>query len=286
MKKTLLFTLLTSFLIALVAMKNKPVRIFLAGDSTMADKEEIAYPETGWGQVLPSYFDKDVIIENHARNGRSTRTFISEGRWEFLLSHVQKGDYVVIQFGHNDQSKNKTDRYTTPEQYKENLTKMVNDTRSKGGIPILCTPIERRKFDKSGNFVDQHGNYPNLVRQVAQEQKVILVDMQHSSMDFIIAAGDSASCQYFLHVKPGECKRHPDGKIDNTHLKPTGAMEMARLFLEGVKNKKHDKQLKRLLKHLRKDSDVALTYTTPVEGVSKLASKTNNKLDEGEKGQK
>ncbi|MBQ9591888.1 MAG: rhamnogalacturonan acetylesterase [Paludibacteraceae bacterium] len=286
MKKTLFLASFIAVIATLIAMKNKPVRILMAGDSTMADKEQIAYPETGWGQVLPSYFDDDVVIENHARNGRSTRTFISEGRWDFLLSHVQKGDYVVIQFGHNDQSVKKADRYTTPEQYKQNLTKMVNDTKAKGGIPILCTPIERRKFDKSGNFVDQHGNYPNLARQVAQEQNVIFVDMQHSSMDFIIAAGDSASCQYFLHVKPGECQKHPEGKIDNTHLKPVGALAMANLFIEGLQQQSDNKQLKQLLKHVKKSDNVTLTYTTPVAGINKLANKTNNQIDEGEKGQK
>lgn len=286
MKKLLSIALAACVVIGILAVKDKPARILMAGDSTMADKEEIAFPETGWGQVLPSFFDDQVVIENHSRNGRSTRTFISEGRWDFLLSHVQKGDYVVIQFGHNDQSIKKADRYTTPEQYKANLTKMVKETRDKGGIPIICTPIERRKFDKSGNFVDQHGNYPNLARQVAKEQNTILIDMQHSSMDFIIAAGDSGSCQYFLHVKAGECKKHPDGKIDNTHLKPVGAMAMAQLFIDGLQAQKEDKQLTQLLFHLRKSEDVKLTYTTPVKGINKLGSQTNNKIDEGEKVQK
>ena len=268
--------------IALTASKQKAVKIFMAGDSTMADKEEIAYPETGWGQTLPSYFNENVVVENHARNGRSTRTFISEGRWDFLINRVGKGDFVVIQFGHNDQSIKKADRYTTPEQYKANLTKMVQDVKAKKATPIICTPIERRKFDKNGNFVDQHGNYPNLARQVANEQNVLLIDMQHSSMDFIIENGKDGSVKYFLHVKPGECKKHPDGKEDNTHLRPEGAMAMGKLFINELCNS-NDKRIKPLIKNLRKDSEVKLTYTTKVQGIENLKSNTNNNLDEGEK---
>lgn len=281
--KLLIITAALISVVAFTASKQKPVKIFLAGDSTMADKEEIAYPETGWGQTLPSYFNDNVIIENHARNGRSTRTFISEGRWDFLISRVGKGDFVVIQFGHNDQSKKKADRYTTPEQYKANLEKMVDDVRAKGATPILCTPIERRKFDNNDNFVDQHGNYPNLARAVAKEKGVILIDMQHSSMDFLIAAGKEGSVKYFLHVKPGECKKHPDGKEDNTHLRPEGALEMGKLFINEIEaNGKDHKELNPLIKNIKK-GEITLTYTTKVDGIEKLKSNTNNNLDEGEK---
>ncbi|MBP5136902.1 MAG: rhamnogalacturonan acetylesterase [Paludibacteraceae bacterium] len=281
--KLLIRTAALISVVAFTASKQKPVKIFLAGDSTMADKEEIAYPETGWGQTLPSYFNDNVIIENHARNGRSTRTFISEGRWDFLISRVGKGDFVVIQFGHNDQSKKKADRYTTPEQYKANLEKMVDDVRAKGATPILCTPIERRKFDNNDNFVDQHGNYPNLVRAVAKEKNVILIDMQHSSMDFLIAAGTEGSIKYFLHVKPGECKKHPDGKEDNTHLRPEGALAIGKLFINEIEaNGKDHKELNPLIKNIKK-GEITLTYTTKVDGIEKLKSNTNNNLDEGEK---
>lgn len=249
MKKLFLYSLLLLATFGLTATKQKAVRIFMAGDSTMADKEKRAYPETGWGQVFPSYFDEDVVIENHSRNGRSTRTFISEGRWDFLMKRVGKGDYVIIQFGHNDQSKSKADRYTEPEQYKANLKKMVTDVRNKKAIPILCTPVERRKFDKNGNFVDQHGNYPNLVRQVAKENGVILIDMHHSSMDFLTEAGEEKSATYFLHIGPGESEKYPEGKKDNTHFKPEGAMQMARLFIEEVQQK-DDKSLKAMQKHI------------------------------------
>lgn len=285
MKKLVTIALSAMLMIGLMSGKDKPVKVFIAGDSTAADKEEIAFPETGWGQVLPSYFNDKVIVENHARNGRSTRTFISEGRWDYLINRVSKGDYVVIQFGHNDQSKKKQDRYTTPEDFKKNFEKMVKDVRAKGATPILCTPIERRKFDKSDNFVDQHGNYPNLIRQVAKEQGTILIDMQHESMDWMIEQGREGSKQFFLHVKPGECKKHPEGKEDNTHLKPIGAMAMAKIFVDGVKSNK-SKALKGLQKNIIENNDGKITYTTQLEEIKKLGKNTNNKLDEGEKGQK
>lgn len=277
MKKVILFVSAALLLIGLVSMKQKSVKIFLAGDSTMADKEKRAFPETGWGMVLPSYFNDNVLIENHARNGRSTRTFISEGRWDFMLQRVAKGDFVVIQFGHNDQSKQKQDRYTSPEDYKKNLERFVADVRGKGATPILCTPVERRKFDKDSNFVDQHGNYPNLVRQVATEKKVLFIDMQHTSMDFLIGQGNEASKQFFLHVKPGESEKYPEGKEDNTHFKPAGAMEMARMFVEAIQTLK----IKPLVKNMNPAEEVKLQYTIPVAGLDDLKSTINHNLDEG-----
>ncbi len=212
-----------------------PVRIFMAGDSTMADKDSVAYPETGWGMVLPSFFNENVVIENHARNGRSTRTFISEGRWEKMMAKVSAGDFVFIQFGHNDQSENKPDRYTSPEDYRANLVRFVNDVRAKDASPILFTPVMRRKFDKNGQFVDQHGVYPDIVRAVAQEMNVPLVDMHKSSEKFIVGLGEEGSIKLFMHVAPGESKKYPDGNIDNTHFRREGAFEMAKLAVEGLK---------------------------------------------------
>jgi lysophospholipase L1-like esterase len=279
MKK--LFLYLSAVIIALsfIASKEKPVKIFLAGDSTMADKPLNSCPEVGWGMVLPSYFNDNVIIENHARNGRSTRTFISEGRWDFLLNRVSKGDFVVIQFGHNDQSKDKADRYTTPEDFKKNFVRFVTDVRAKGATPILCTPVERRKFDSKDNFVDQHGNYPNLIRQVADSMNVALIDMQHTSMDLIISKGVEGSKELFLHVGPGECPKFPDGKEDNTHFKDAGAMAMAQLFVNGIKQL----NIEALVKNLRPASEVKLQYTVPVPNLDNLKNTIDHTKDEGEK---
>src|SRR6185436_4636071 len=148
----------------------------------MAQKLPTKRPETGWGEALQQYFrDDKVKVENHAQNGRSTRTFISEGRWQAIVDKLRKGDYVLIQFGHNDESKDKVDRYTPPEDYRRNLINFIKDVRAKRATPILLTPVMRRRFDKDGKFYDTHGEYPDIVRQVAAEQKVDLIDMHRLS---------------------------------------------------------------------------------------------------------
>lgn len=197
MKKSLL--LFSSFLIifSFCSWKNKPVKLFLIGDSTMADKTPIeGNPERGWGMVLPSYFNDQVIIENHARNGRSSRTFIEEGRWNFVINRIEKGDYVVIQFGHNDEVKEKKS-FTTQEDFKKNFEKMVTEVRAKGANPILCTSVARRKFDSiSGDLVDTHPTYPNIIRQVANEMNVPLIDMQRKSEEVLKSYGPDKSNNY------------------------------------------------------------------------------------------
>lgn len=211
-----------------------PIRIFMIGDSTMADKPTYNNPERGWGQLLPQFFDSSVTIFNHAKNGRSTRTFINEGRWDSVLNQLTKGDYVIIQFGHNDQSKEKVDRYTPPEDFKKNLYKFVKETREKGATPILCTPIMRRRFDSTGTFYDVHGVYPDLVREVARELNVCLVDMHHESEKIIIHHGAEGSKKIFLHINPGEYNSLPEGKKDDTHFSEYGAKLMAKIFIDEI----------------------------------------------------
>ena len=139
-----------------VAFSQKPpITIYLAGDSTCADKLPEKRPETGWGEMLQQYFDPSKVeVENHAQNGRSTKTFISEGRWQAIVDKLKKGDYVFVQFGHNDESKEKGERYTPPEDFRRNLLQFIADVRAKNANIVLLTPVMRRKFDKDGNFVD------------------------------------------------------------------------------------------------------------------------------------
>jgi DNA sulfur modification protein DndE len=148
-------------LLTLVGFQGeKPVRLFLIGDSTMADKPLIGTAERGWGQVFSLFFERGIVVENHARNGRSTKSFIAEGRWQAVLDKLQQADYVFIQFGHNDAKKEDTSRYAEAHSdYKRNLLQFVNDARAKGATPILLTPVSRRQFDDHGNLVDTHGDY-------------------------------------------------------------------------------------------------------------------------------
>ncbi|HEV7682617.1 MAG TPA: LamG-like jellyroll fold domain-containing protein [Pyrinomonadaceae bacterium] len=218
---------------------NEPITIYLAGDSTMAQKLPEKRPETGWGEALQKSFPEDKVrIENHAQNGRSTRTFIAEKRWQAIVDKLKKGDYVFIQFGHNDESKEKVDRYTPPEDYCRNLLKFISEVREKQAIPILLTPVMRRRFDDKGNFFDTHGEYPDIVRAVAAEHKVLLIDMHRDSERLIKQYGVAASRKLFLQLAPGENPNYPKGIEDNTHFSPLGAGLMAGLVVDAIRKQK------------------------------------------------
>lgn len=222
---------------ALLGAAPRPITLFLAGDSTMAQKLAEKRPETGWGEALQQYFDIDEVrVENHARNGRSTRTFLEEGRWQAILDRMEPGDWVLIQFGHNDESKEKVDRYVPPDDFKRNLARMVDDVRARKGSPVLATPVRRRKFDTDGKLVDTHGEYPDLVRAVAREKQVPLLDMHERSAAILERFGAEGSRKLFLQVKPGESLNYPKGVEDNTHFSPLGAELMARAAAEGIRD--------------------------------------------------
>ncbi len=210
--------------------------IFLAGDSTMASKRPEKRPETGWGEALQQHFDADeVVVDNHAMNGRSTRTFIEEGRWQAILDAMKPGDFVFIQFGHNDGSEHKVDRYTPPEQYEANLRRFVTEVREGKGTPVLMTPVMRRRYDERGSFYDTHGPYPGLVRDVARDLQVTLLDMHRDSGALLLALGPEASTRLFLILAPGESDNYPEGLDDNTHFSPEGAAVMAALVVEALR---------------------------------------------------
>src|SRR3954469_1771599 len=178
MKKHFAFLIL---FLSLFSPPRKKIKEWLIGDSTMANKEVKAYPETGWGMPFANFFDSTVVVDNRAKNGRSTKSFFAEGLWEPVINSMQEGDYVFIQFGHNDEGKEKVGRYTTPDEFKANLLRYVNETRSKKAIPVLITPVSRRSFDSTGKFVNSHGIYGDLVKAVATAEQVPLIDLQNQS---------------------------------------------------------------------------------------------------------
>jgi pectinesterase len=216
--------------------QHQPVTIFLAGDSTMADKRPDKRPETGWGEMLGKHFQNGkVIIDNRAQNGRSTRTFISEGRWQAIIDALKPGDYVIIQFGHNDESKQKQERYTPPADFRSNLIKFVQETRARRATPLLLTPVMRRRFDKEGRVQDTHGEYPDIVRSVAKEFKVSLIDMHRLSAEVLTRYGAEDSRKLFLQLKAGDNPNYPNGIEDNTHFNPVGAEVMAQLAADAMR---------------------------------------------------
>ena len=214
--------------------QNK-ITVYLIGDSTMSIKEPKAYPETGWGMPFATFFDSTVVVENHAKNGRSTRTFISENRWQPIVDKLKEGDYVFIQFGHNDESKEKTDRYTTPEQYKKNLKRFIEESQQKNATPILLTPVSRRKF-KDGIVQETHTEYSELVRQIAKEKNVLFIDLDKKSQALYQKFGEEKSKLLFLQLAAGEHPNYPQGKTDNTHFNELGAREIAQLVLAELKS--------------------------------------------------
>lgn len=252
MKIKFKFPLIIALSILLISATTRPVHIFMAGDSTMSDKlfyknatdsltGEITaetFLERGWGQLLPEFFSDKVSIRNFAQNGRSTRLFIEEGLWDKLISEVQKGDYVVIQFAHNDAAKDRPDKYTSPEDYRKNLNRFVDEVRAKGATPIICTSVARRKFDSDGKIVDTHGVYPVISREIAKEKKVTLIDMQQQTTDWLNKEGVQKSRQFFHKMAPGVSKLFPKGLDDNTHFNEKGARIAAGFFVEGLKQQK------------------------------------------------
>ncbi|GAB6008213.1 rhamnogalacturonan acetylesterase [Dysgonomonas reticulitermitis] len=224
----------------------------MIGDSTMADKllfktvkDSISgdsvsepFPEKGWGQLLPIFFDHNIIVDNYAKNGRSSKSFINEGLWKQVIDNIQKGDYLIIQFGHNDASIEKKDRYTTPEEYVANFTMFVEKAKAKGATPIICTSVVRRRFDQNGLFMDSHGEYLDLARNVAKKQGVPMIDMYEKSKKLVTTLGEEESASLFLHLRPGENKNFPKGNTDNTHFNIKGANAMAELFVEGLREQK------------------------------------------------
>ena len=213
----------------------KHITIYLAGDSTMADKEVKAYPETGWGMPFHAFFDSTVTVNNIAKNGRSTKSFIAEGLWKSIADNVKDGDYVLVQFGHNDEVPTKA-TYTPEADFKANLVKFITETRDKKANPILITPVARRKFNTAGNIEETHEVYSAIVRKVAAEQNVPLIDLDKESQAFIQKFGPENSKMLFDYLEPGENPNYPQGKADDTHFNELGARKIAEIVLNDIKD--------------------------------------------------
>ena len=218
----------------LLVLPARPITVWLAGDSTMAQKQPDKRPETGWGEALQPCFDStQVRVANRAMNGRSTRSFVAEGRWKAIVDSLKAGDYVFIQFGHNDE-KVGTANYSSPDDYRRNLVQFVDDVRARGGHPVLFTPVVRRRFD-GAHLVDTHGAYPDAARAAANEAHVPLVDMTRASAALVEPLGPDSSRALWLHLEPGANANYPAGVHDDTHFNPRGAERMAGLAIDALR---------------------------------------------------
>lgn len=223
----------------LLAMGGPPasITIHLIGDSTMADKPDPEHnPERGWGQAFPSLVREGVVVRSHAVNGRSTKSFMDEGRWRAVREALVPGDVVFIQFGHNDQKREDSTRYAAADtDYRRNLAQFVRETRAAGATPVLFTSIVRRQFDSTGALVDTHGEYPRVVRDIAREHTVPLIDLEQRTAAWVREAGVAGSVPFFVHTAAGEFPRFPAARVDNTHLSPRGAAAVAGMVVEALR---------------------------------------------------
>ena len=216
-------------------VQSKKITVYLIGDSTMADKEVRAYPETGWGMPFATFFDPAVRVDNRAKNGRSTKSFIAEGFWQPVLDNLRAGDYVFIQFGHNDEGKEKVGRYTTPDEFKANLTRYIVEAQSKGAVPVLITPVARRTFDANGQIKESHPVYADAVRAVSAAVQVPLIDLDEKSKALLQEWGVESSKKLFNYLQSGEHPNYPEGHADDTHFNELGARKMAEIVLGEIR---------------------------------------------------
>jgi lysophospholipase L1-like esterase len=208
--------------------------LFMAGDSTMSDQPSGSFPYHGWGQALPAFLKADVAVSNHARSGRSSKSFIDEDRLNRIWKRIRPGDLLLVQFAHNDEKDNAggTQAFTT---FKEYLTAYVEGARARGAHPSLTSAMHRRFFDEEGRIKDTHGDYITAVQQLAEELKVPYIDLAARSKAFYESLGDEPSKEMFIWVEPNRYPGIPEGAQDNTHFSEKGAYEIARLVVEEIR---------------------------------------------------
>jgi len=209
-------------------------RVFIAGDSTASDYGPERAPRQGWGMQLQSYLDPAAWeVRNHARSGRSARSFIEEGWLDGIAQDLRRGDVLLIQFGHNDEKREDPTRYDDPHvAFPAWLMRYVALARDKGATPVLITPVARRKFDK-GQLLETHGPYAQAVRDLAAREGLGLIDLNASSMDWLRALGDEPSKLFFMHVPEARTPDQP--QADDTHFRDRGAAAVACLVVAGWK---------------------------------------------------
>jgi pectinesterase len=211
--------------------------IHLMGDSTMAEKDlSDGKPERGWGMLFPNFVDSTFRVVNYAQNGRSTKSFIDDGLWDKVYNALQPGDYVFIQFGHNDSKANRPDRYAPAfGAYQDNLRTFIRGAREKGATPVLLTPVARRWFKDGKLDPGSHGDYPAAMKQVAGEMGVPLLDITTATLDWMESMGDEATRPYFMHLPKGKYACAPEGKEDDTHTVARGARKVAEMVCDAIK---------------------------------------------------
>ncbi|WP_310591808.1 rhamnogalacturonan acetylesterase [Streptomyces resistomycificus] len=207
-----------------------PVRVYIAGDSTASTYVSSLAPRAGWGQALPVFLTSHAAVVNVAKSGASSKSFIDLGRLDHILAVIKPGDRLLISFGHNDQKIDDPTRYTEPSTtYKRYLSQYIDKSRAKGAVPILVTPVERRRFNSAGLVSPSHGAYPAAMRELAAAKGVPLIDLTASSTTLWNRVGVEGTRKYFMILSAGQYPNYPNGSQDNTHFQAFGAIQVARL---------------------------------------------------------
>lgn len=210
--------------------------IFIIGDSTACNYDESVAPRMGWGQVFNRFFYKNIMVRNYALSARSSKSFWDEGHFAAFVDDIQVGDYLFIQFGHNDEKNQDPLRYTEPyTTYKQYLSQYIDECKRRGGRPVLLTPVSRRKFNDDGTLKATHGEYPAAMIELGREKQVPVIDITEKSRELFESLGPEGTKELFLHLAPGESPNYPDGVEDNTHFKEQGAAAVSKLVLEGIR---------------------------------------------------
>ena len=205
--------------------------IWIIGDSTVEDNTP---PFRGWGWALPEFVKDGVTVKNHALSGRSSRSFWEEGLFQPVAEGMERGDMLLIQFGHNDEKDD--ERHTDPDTtFPEWLMRYVNAAREKGALPVLLTPVSRRFFVGDGNMLYTHGEYPRAIRQLAAKENIPLCDLKQDSRKLYLELGEEKTAELFVRLAPGEHPDFPDGHDDKTHFNAYGAKEIAKLVVKELK---------------------------------------------------
>lgn len=239
-------------------------KIFLIGDSTVQDYSDGWYPQRGWGQMLPYFFDSEVTIINKAVGGTSSKSFY-DNYWPAVLNEVQEGDYVFIQFGHNDYNPNDPSRYTTDATFKQYIQNYVLQTRGKSAFPVLVTPVHRNNWDGE-QIRNGWRNYPNNMREVAAQMNVPLIDLHNRSEVLLESVGRAYGERHiFLYLKAGEYPRSPldaSNLNDGVHFQEMGAVDLAKLIVEGIKALPERTEMAELVPHLKPTYELTVTSNT------------------------
>lgn len=216
-------------------VKIEKTKIFLAGDSTVANNPNSTYPQAGWGQMIGELLGESIEVHNYALNGRSTKSFIDEGWLMKIKNEISRGDYLFIQFGHNDEKKEDPTRYTEPfTSFKNNLKEYIGVAKNKEATPILITPVNRRNFDEHGKIINTHKNYYEAMIEVAKETQTYVIDLCKKSQILFENYGYEKSKELFMIFESGKYANYPDGSRDNTHFNYFGAKKIAALVAEDL----------------------------------------------------